>query len=82
MTDYLDCEPAPAVRIFWRARKVAGVNAYRGVVETVEATAWAPASWPRGRFVSDVARVTRADAMADAEAAAREAARTGFVPTF
>jgi hypothetical protein len=82
MTDYLDCEPAPAVRIFWRARKVAGVNAYRGVVETVEATAWSPASWPRGRFVSDVARVTRADAMADAEAAAREAARTGFVPTF
>lgn len=82
MTDCLDCEPFPNARIFWRARKVAGVNAWRGVVESVEANAWSPASWPRHRYMSDVARLTRADALADAKAAAREAARTGFVPSF
>jgi hypothetical protein len=32
--------------------------------------------------VSDITRPSRADAISDAETAAREAARTGYVPTF
>ena len=77
---HTDCVPFPNTRIFWTARKTR--DGFRGVVTTVEASAWAPASWARGRFVSDVTRPTRADAIKDAEGAALEAARTGYVPTF
>ena len=77
---HTDCVPFPNTRIFWTARKMR--DGFRGVVTTVEASAWAPASWARGRFVSDIARPTRADAIQDAEGAALEAARTGYVPTF
>jgi len=77
---YLDCVPFPNARIFWTARKIG--DGYHGVVTTSEASNWSPASWARGRVVSTVTRTTRADALADAEAAAREAARTGYVPPF
>lgn len=85
MPAYLDCTPFPATRIFWTARKIGRgplAGAYVGVVTTVESNNWTPASWTRGRHVSAVHRTTRADAMADATTAAREAARTGYVPTF
>lgn len=82
---HLDCKPFPNTRIHWTARKVGRgpfAGSYRGVVTTVESNNWSPASWTRGRFVSDCHRATRADAMADAAKAAQEAASTGYVPSF
>jgi hypothetical protein len=77
---HIDCTPFPNTRVFWTARKTR--DGFRGVVTTVEVSAWSPSSWARGRFVSDITRPSRADAIQDAETAAREAARTGYVPTF
>lgn len=82
---YLDCDPFPNTRVFWSTRKVGRgplAGSYVGVVRTVESNNWSPASWTRARFVSTVNRATRADALADAETAAREVARTGYVPAF
>ena len=85
MSQHLDCTPFPNTRIHWSARKVGRgplADSYVGIVTTVEANNWSPSSWPRNRFVSNVNRATRADAMSDAEMAAREAAHTGCVPAF
>lgn len=74
---FYDCEPFPNTRIFPKARKVR--DGYQGRVITSEASAW---GFCNHTHKSAITRTTRADALSDADNAARQAARTGYVPNF
>ncbi|QDH50373.1 hypothetical protein [Caulobacter phage KcrB] len=74
---FYDCQPFPNTRIFFKARKVR--DGYQGRVVTSEASAWGVCN---NTYKSTVTRTTREEALTDADNAAREGARTGYVPTF
>jgi hypothetical protein len=68
----------PNATISWGCRKAG--QGFRGYVRTVERSGWlTPCVWS---VRSKVVRVSRADALADAERAAVVAAETGYVPEF
>jgi hypothetical protein len=73
-----DCERFPNVRVLIAVRR--GGGGFYSYVRTHEVSAWTSPcvyTW-RGDCVS----VSRSDALARAEAAAREAIKTGYVPAF
>lgn len=82
MANYL-CEPFQNTTIHASARRIGRgplAGAYRGYIRTVERSAWLTPC--RNTYASAIARPTRELALADADAAAQEAARTGYVPAF
>ncbi len=82
---YRDCIAFPNTRIFSSAHKIGRgefAGYYRGRVVTSERNGYGWGKDCNSSFDSDVIRLTRADALADALAAMNEAAQSGYVPPF
>lgn len=82
MAGTLICAPFPNTHVHHASRRIGRgdlAGGYRATVRTVEHSAWSRPCV--SRWQSAVAFADRADADAFAEAGAREAARTGYVPS-